>query len=320
MKPLVSVIVPVFKVEGYLVRCLDSLRRQSLHDIEFLLIDDASPDKCGEICEQYAAKDARFRVFHNKVNQGLSVARNIGIEYAITDYLMFVDSDDWVHEDFCKDPYECAIKYQVDLVMFQRRHIKKAERFKPDNNYMENFVPSGYKTRLEAMDLLHYVAGVGAWSKLYRKELFKDVTFPPGFLYEEIGTTYKAVWQASRIYYLDKALYYYCYRQGSITSTKTKRLLSDWIKMWLQQYHDLSAWGYPPDKLDKLLNNIALGYCMKKKPDTLDTNYVFCTNVLRNNANISDFFTWKRKFLFALFKYCRPLFEMICVSYDRKVC
>lgn len=320
MKPLISVIVPVYQVEDYLTRCLDSLCRQSLSDIEILLIDDGSPDKCGEICEEYARKDARFRVFHNKINQGLSVVRNIGIEHAIADYLMFVDSDDWVHEDFCKDPYECATKYQVDLVMFQRCYIKKAENFKPNKNCMKNSTPSGYKTQLEAMDLLHYGAGTGAWSKLYRKELFKDISFPPGCLFEEIGTTYKTVWQASRIYYLDKVLYYYCYRPGSITTTKTKKLLYDWIKMWMKQYHDLSAWGYPPDKLEKLLNNIALGYCMRKTPDTLDTNYVFCTNVLRNSANSDVFLTWKRKIMFLLFKYCRPLFEWICVLYDRKVC
>ena len=111
MKSLVSVIVPVYKVEEYLPRCLDSLCRQSLKNIEIILIDDASPDRCGKICDTYAAKDARFKVIHLKTNQGLSVARNIGIEHAISDYLMFVDSDDWVHEDFCKAPYECALQY-----------------------------------------------------------------------------------------------------------------------------------------------------------------------------------------------------------------
>ena len=114
MQPLVSVIVPVFKAEKYLGRCLDSLCRQSLKNIEILLIDDASPDQCGEICEQYAANDRRCKVIHNTVNKGVSAVRNIGIENAAGEYLMFADSDDWVHEDFCKDAYECAVQNQAD--------------------------------------------------------------------------------------------------------------------------------------------------------------------------------------------------------------
>ncbi len=96
MRPLVSVIVPVYKVEDVLARCLDSLCRQSLKEIEILLVDDASPDRCGEICEEYAEKDSRFRVIHHPENRGLSAARNTGIAQASADYLMFVDSD----EDF----------------------------------------------------------------------------------------------------------------------------------------------------------------------------------------------------------------------------
>lgn len=118
MQPLVSVIVPVYKVEDCLRRCLDSLRRQSLSNIEIILVDDASPDRCGEICEEYASKDVRFSVIHQSENRGVSAARNTGIKKAVGNYLMFVDSDDYVHEDFCKLPYECALKNQADLVMF----------------------------------------------------------------------------------------------------------------------------------------------------------------------------------------------------------
>ena len=137
MKPLVSVIVPVYGVEDYLTRCLDSLCKQNLKNIEILLIDDASPDRCGEICDSYAVKDARFTVIHNENNKGLSVARNIGIEHATADYLMFVDGDDWVHEDFCKAPYECAVYHKADLIMFRYQSITRHEyvkRKKPHSN------------------------------------------------------------------------------------------------------------------------------------------------------------------------------------------
>ena len=117
MKPAVSVIVPVYEVEPYLIRCLDSLQNQKLTNIEIILVDDGSPDRCGEICDTYAISDVRFRVFHQK-HAGTSVARNLGIRMATSEYLMFVDSDDWVHENFCKDAYECAIHYQAEVVVF----------------------------------------------------------------------------------------------------------------------------------------------------------------------------------------------------------
>lgn len=321
MQPLVSVIVPVYKVEEDLARCLDSLRKQSLSNIEILLVDDASPDECGKICDAYASQDDRFRVFHNEVNQGLSVARNIGIANAYADYLMFVDSDDWVHKDFCKSAYECAICYNADLVMFRCQFIKKTELSERAYNYSHNYTKNGYKTRLEAIDLLQKDISVGhfAWNKLYRKELFNHISYPQGYLCEDGGTTYKTVWHAKRIYYLDQALYYYCYREDSITNKKTEKYIRDLYEMSMQRYRDLSAWGYPADKLDMVLKNVALVFCIMKKPNNSDPCYVYCENVLRSSKNIPDL-TLRRRFLFALFKYCRPLFEFICIMCKKKVC
>lgn len=318
MHPLVSVIVPVYKVEDCLVRCLDSLRRQSLSDIEILLIDDASPDRCGEICEAYAEKDARFRVFHNKLNGGLSAARNIGIANAYADYLMFVDSDDWVHVDFCKEPYECAVSYQTDLVMFRHDRIGYHKPLRI-NNKTNSFLKSGCKTCMEAMYLLQKVVGPPAWNKLYRKDLFQNISFPEGYFFEDIGTTYKTVWQSSRIYFLNKVLYYHAYHAGCISDLKTEKSLHDWIEMYLQQYRDLAAWGYPQDKLDALLKNVAISYCIKKRPDNSDKNYEFCKKVVLESKNIPAEFTREKKLMFALFKYCRPLFEFVCGLYGRKV-
>ena len=323
MQPLITVIVPVYKVEPYLTRCLDSLCRQSLKNIEILLIDDASPDRCGEICDAYTAKDTRFTVLHNEKNRGLSVARNIGIEHATADYLMFVDSDDWVHEDFCKAPYECAMKYNADLVLFRHQNItspKHIEKNEAPANKSNRSLASSYKTKLEAIDLLHGFVGQTAWNKLYRKELFHNVSYPPGYLYEDVGTTYKTVLQAASIYFLDRILYYHRYRPGSITTLKIEKSLYDWIKLYMQQYYDLVAWGYPTEKLDALLKNKALSYCIKKKPDASDKHYLFCENVLLSSKSIPANYTRKQKVLFILFKYCRPLFELLCILYDKKIC
>lgn len=318
MQPLVSVIVPVYKVEKYLVRCLDSLARQTLTNIEILLIDDASPDQCGNICEQYAAQDTRFKVFYHTENRGLSAARNTGISKATADYLMFVDSDDWVHEDFCKAAYECAIVYQADLVMFRYQKITDSQAPTETGCNNENQESSGYKTRLEAMDLLFNVVHAASWNKLYRKELFNTITYPEGYLNEDQGTTYKAIWKASLIYYLDKVLYYYNYcRPGSITALKTEKSAQDLIEMGLQQYHDLAAWGYPADKLDALLLSRALAYCIRKKPDQSDPRYAFCAKTLQTKK-IPDSFSMKTKALIQLFKYCPSLFELFCVLGNKK--
>ncbi len=167
MKPLVSVIVPVYKVEDCLVRCLDSLCRQSLRDIEIIIIDDASPDRCGEICEEYAARDARIKVIHHSENRGLSAARNTGIKEAAADYLMFVDSDDYVHEDFCKLPFGCAVHYQADLVLFRFKNT--AQKKLIGGQFYKNIIASaasGYRTQIEALDLLHREIEQYAWNKL----------------------------------------------------------------------------------------------------------------------------------------------------------
>ncbi|MBQ7417168.1 MAG: glycosyltransferase family 2 protein, partial [Acidaminococcaceae bacterium] len=199
MRPLVSVIMPVYKVEDVLTRCLDSLGRQSLQNIEILLIDDGSPDRCGAICNAYVEKDSRFRVFHHPKNRGLSVARNTGIENATADYLMFVDSDDYVHKDFCKLPYECAVQNDVDLVMFGYQRINKNGSCKLTQKMNSE---SGIKTRMDALDLLFNAVGIVAWNKLYRKKLFDTVSYPEGYLFEDVGTTHKTVLLANSIYYL----------------------------------------------------------------------------------------------------------------------
>ena len=314
MQPLISVIVPIYKVENYLTRCLDSLSGQSLTDIEILLIDDASPDRCGSICDVFAKKDARFRVFHNKENKGLAAARNIGIDNASCEWLMFVDSDDWVHEDFCKTAYECAINYSVDLVMFNYQYVKNGVLY----NYGHNNVLSGYKNHDEAIELL--LKNPAIWNKLYRKELFNGVRFPEGKLFEDTVTTYKLFLNTSKIYYLDKALYFYRFRLGSITKKRDNNFLDNWLEMNLLMYQGLLEKGYSKEILDVFLAKIAFVYCMKKTPDNSNAHYKFCADVMYNSKIIPKDFNWKQKYLFVLFKYCSPLFELICFLYGKKVC
>lgn len=316
--PLVSVIVPVYKVEDVLARCLDSLCRQSLREIEIILVDDASPDRCDEICEKYATEDTRFKVIHHPENRGLSAARNTGVALASADYLMFVDSDDWVHEDFCKDAYECAEHYDVDLVQFRYQRIGYPKTYELRKRFTirknDNQIQSGYISLLKAMDL-----GVAVWDKLYRKKIFNTISFPEGYDYEDVGTTYKAIWHADRIYYLDKVLYYHCYRKGSITTLRNEKAFRDWFTMSMQQYRDLAAWGYPKERLDQKLKYIELAYCIKKTADETDSNYVFFKKSLRSLKTIPQSYSWDQKAMFLLLKYCPPVFELLCRELDKKI-
>ena len=318
MQPLVSVIVPIYNTEKYLPRCIDSLCRQSLQGIEILLIDDASTDHCGEICESYAQKDSRIRVFHHKENKGPGAARNLGIENATGDWLMFVDSDDWVHEDYCKAPYECAIKNNADLVIFGYARILNSGSGKSSTITL----PNGYKTPEKALELIiNGKASNGPCNKIYTKLLFNNERFPEGTFYEDAAVIYKVVWNAKHVYCLDKTLYCYCYRSGSTTTKHTNQMLNDHFKVFKQQYCDLSNWGYDPQKLDALLKNTALTYCMRKSRtrDHADPNYIFCANVLHSCKTLPKDFTWKRKVLFVLFNYCPSIFEIICNLYGKKI-
>ena len=319
MKPAVSVIVPVYKVEPYLVRCLESLQKQSLRNIEIILVDDASPDRCGEICEQYATKDTRFKVIHHTKNKGPAAARNTGLRQATADYLMFVDSDDWVHKDFCKAPYECATSYNSDVVVFRSQRIKKTLHFGSKTKTITGLKTSGYKSREEAIYLLQHGIGQAVWNKLYSKNLFNSISFPDNSLAEDFGITYKIIWASSRIFYLNKVLYYYCYRTNSITTLDTEKRRNDWFEMAMQQYYNLSNWGYPAHKLDLLLKGFAIRYCIQYKERPCDNHYHYFVKILQTSKNIPEDYTWRLKAGFLLLKYCPTLFDVACDMFNKRI-
>ena len=315
MEPFVSVIVPIYQTEEFLPRCLDSLQRQSLTNIEILLIDDSSPDKCGEICDEYAAKDGRFKVLHQK-HAGTSVARNLGIRMATSEYLMFADSDDWVHEDFCKDAYECAVNHNADIVIFGIQRVVNHKFFGLQHKRIDA-LSTGNKTREELIDyLVKY--GSSSGDKLFHKTLFDTNKYPEGNAYEDIFL-YKVVYNAKSIYSLNKALYYYCYRPGSTTTLRTTKLWNDWFEMHRQRLQDFASWKvYPPEKIELELKRKSLTYCIMKKKDLSDSHYLFASQTLLNAKTIPEGFTWKEKILLFLFKHCPPLFDFICNVYGKR--
>lgn len=214
----ISVIVPIYKVENYLERCVNSIRNQTYKNLEILLVDDGSPDRCGEMCDSYAKEDARITVIH-KENGGLSDARNVGIEASTGEYLAFVDSDDWLDPDMLELLYKMVKKHGADIAECSWRNIYKdciieettctAEQIEGDNI-----------AALEGMLDWKYFKPV-AWNKLYHRSVISDIRYPKGKLHEDEFTTYKYFYAARKLVYIDVSRYNYDRsRTDSITGDK----------------------------------------------------------------------------------------------------
>ena len=178
---LISVIVPIYKVEKYLHKCIDSILAQTYTNLEIILVDDGSPDNCGKICDEYAAKDSRIKVIHQP-NGGLSAARNAGLDIATGDYIGFVDSDDYIAPDMYEKLYNALVKNDADMA------ICDYQRFGNELPYDEMSLTTEVITGLQAMEKQNTVINcsfVVAWSKLYKSFIFSNVRFPVGKINED---------------------------------------------------------------------------------------------------------------------------------------
>lgn len=232
--PWVSIIIPVYKVENYLDRCLESVIKQSLKNIEIILVDDGSPDACPEICDQYALADKRIKVIH-KENGGLSDARNAGIDKAQGRYIAFLDSDDWVDETIYEELCFAAEYYKADIAECSFRNIYT------DYTKEEMYNTGCYvvATNLEALESemkWGYFKCV-AWNKIYRRELFNgELRYPKGRYHEDEFLTHKLIFLSHRLVYLDRVLYNYDRRRNdSITGSQFNTKSLDAVDAWWEK-------------------------------------------------------------------------------------
>lgn len=213
---LISVIVPVYNVEAYLPRCVDSILAQTYRNLEVILVDDGTKDRSDAICDAYARKDSRVRVIH-KENGGLSSARNAGIDTARGDYLAFVDSDDYIAPDAYGRMLELANRYGVKLVCAGRYDVdsESGEQKKGLCPPKEEVI-SGVELvrRIFLWDNVDSAAG----DKLYHRSLFRERRYPLGMICEDVPTTYRIALDAGKAVMCDKPIYYYFHRPGSITA------------------------------------------------------------------------------------------------------
>ena len=213
MTELVTIIVPIYNVEIFLKRCVDSILNQTYKNLEIILVNDGSPDKCGNICDEYAKQDNRVMVIH-KENGGLSDARNAGIERAKGEFIAFIDSDDWVHEAYIEILYKQLRETNSDISVCNF-FMTSTETFQVDNSKIETYIYSN----MEALEQLFgelYVQLIAAWGKLFKRDLFDGISFPVGRVHEDEFTTYKLIYKANKIVLTTAQLLYYWQREDSI--------------------------------------------------------------------------------------------------------
>lgn len=212
MEPLVSVIVPIYRVEDYIRQCIESILRQTHKNLEIILVDDGSPDGCPAICDEYAKTDDRIKVIHKK-NGGLSDARNAGLEIASGEYIGFVDSDDWIKPDMFEYLLQGICGYGADISYCNWINVHETWV-----DYQNEQIDKVYTAETALNELFFDRLKNFAWNKLYKAELWNGVRFPAGRTFEDILTTYKLFEKAVRIAILKEPKYCYRIRQNSITN------------------------------------------------------------------------------------------------------
>ena len=225
---LVSIIIPVYNVKPYLIEALDSVLYQTYKNLEIIVIDDGSTDGSGALCDKYSEKDRRVLVLHQE-NKGLSSARNAGLDLMHGDAVVFLDPDDAYHPDYVNAMMTAMISEKADIVLCQYTVHKTTDRIRQTGR--EKTQPQAKQGMYDRESALRALAdgmiNVSVWNKLYRRELWRDIRFPDGHVYEDIDTTYKVFHICRTVYALKQPLYLHRKRPGSITDTCSWENIND---------------------------------------------------------------------------------------------
>ena len=259
MEPLISIIVPVYKVEEYLGPCVDSILAQTYRNIEVILVDDGSPDRCGQICDDYAKQDRRVAVIHKK-NGGLSDARNAGMEISKGQWLMFVDSDDLLPPDAARILMDIAQKEEAQLVI--GGHLRFSDQPEAVGDQRDYAVMSTEEAMKEM-----FRNGCAAWARLYRREIHTGIPYPMGEINEDEAIVLRLLERCTRVAKTDAVVYHYRCRPESITTTSFSEKKLDWVKhcganlQYIREKHpalELDAADRYLDSLQWSLTSVAL--------------------------------------------------------------
>lgn len=301
-EPLISVIVPIYNVEEYVWKCLDSLKNQTMKQIEVIMVDDGSTDKSREIAEEYVAKPGvwpDFRLIKHDVNRGLSAARNSGIDIAKADWIMFVDSDDWVEPEFCMIPYKSAIEYNADLIVFP------AEKKKD--------IPYGIVDSETAVRL----GDSYAWNKLYWRNLFDNIRYPEGRVYEDLAITHKLIFTAKQIVMIPDVLCHHIYRKDSISQICSATNKREGFISAQQRAEDLNSYGYKEATYMPTLVSYALGLLTRAYPSD-DPIYKKAEDIVNMVDDIPSELSIKKRIMLKIWKRNKKVFHLVCKTFRQK--
>ncbi|WP_140462627.1 MULTISPECIES: glycosyltransferase family 2 protein [unclassified Bifidobacterium] len=250
----VSIIVPVYKVESRLDRCVRSLVAQTYRNIEIILVDDGSPDCCPQICDEWSRRDSRIQVIH-QANGGLSAARNAGLDVAHGQYIAFVDSDDWVEPDYIESLLEALSRTNSDVAICSIAHEDNAGNPLPDDKPIADSeeIHSPYDCLRNR--LIGY-AGVVAWNKLYAARIWSTLRYPVGATHEDEFVIHHVAEQCTRTVWLPQQLYHYIDNVSSIMGAQYNIKRLDRLDAWIDRVITLNDKADCADIIDALFDSV----------------------------------------------------------------
>lgn len=290
-----SIIIPVYNVEDTLERCVQSVVRQTFDDFEVILVDDGSPDRCPQLCDEWAQRDNRISVIH-KQNGGLSDARNAGLDVAKGDFVTFVDSDDYLAEDTYA--HAMSLSEEADIVEFPFIKEDSEQRHTPftltEGIYHDM---SSYWLKGHAYEHCY------AWNKIYRRAIFKDVRFPKDIVFEDVATLPQLLDKAQCVMVSKKGRYYYCINEHGITATATGRELEMLLEAHLRvipqwcddryymhvlniQLDVCRLTGAQPHMPRRHISILASGLSMSQRLKAIVLNYIGFKTICRINKSL----------------------------------
>lgn len=298
-KDLISVIVPVYNVEKYIHRCIDSIIEQTYENTEIILVDDGSPDNCPKICDEYEKKDKRIKVIHKK-NGGLSDARNVGIEASKGKFICFIDSDDYIEKNYIKKMYESIIKNNSDIAICNYNRV-----------YYDKTMPC----EVNEFNTINFITPA-AWNKLYKKDLFKNIKYPVGMYYEDLGTIPKLLMSGIKYCFVEDYLYNYIQNTNSIMHKSNDKIFDIYKVL-----ENNISYAKKNKNYDKYKRNIELAYVFHVLIGTSyrassheKFNYNMVKEIYNNTKNTFPFW-YKNKGI----KKLNILYKIFLIQYKYKL-
>ena len=310
--PIISIVVPIYNVEKYINKCINSILNQTFYEFELILVDDGSKDQSGKICDEYLIKDNRVKVIQKK-NGGLSSARNTGLNIAVGEYVIFIDSDDFINKNMIEILYKSIIKNSSDIVICRYNEVleDKVKDYIDQEIVCISHINEKNFTNIEALNELYEInAGVFtvAWNKLYRKKLFDDLRYTENRIHEDEYIIHELLYRSNKITYIPIELYNYVKRRNSIMSTEFSFRNFDAIYAFVERMKffkdkNLKSLKYKAE-YNYITKYFKYYYTIKNNKDEMKK--VFNANLYELLKN--PLFNLKEKILWIIF-YIRPKYH-----------